>query len=137
MRSERIDVVAAVIGRKGRYLLGRRPEDKRHGGRWEFPGGKLRDQETFLDAARRELREELGLVAASMGRQLGAIHDDGSPFTVHFVEIVAVGEPVAREHAEVGWFTPDEMASMELAPADSSFVDQLPAIDPEGGADTA
>jgi 8-oxo-dGTP pyrophosphatase MutT (NUDIX family) len=53
-------VLAAVIRRQDRYLVCRRPAHKRHGGLWEFPGGKLEPGETLLEAARRELREELG-----------------------------------------------------------------------------
>src|SRR5690606_12591965 len=40
-----IHVIAAVIEREGRYLLARRPSHKRHGGLWEFPGGKLDEGE--------------------------------------------------------------------------------------------
>ena len=58
---EPVPVVAAVIRREGRYLLGRRPGHKRHGGLWEFPGGKLHDGEDAEAAAHRELDEELAL----------------------------------------------------------------------------
>ncbi|MEC7847719.1 MAG: NUDIX domain-containing protein, partial [Gemmatimonadota bacterium] len=37
----RISVVAAIIRKENRVLLGRRPDHKRHGGLWEFPGGKV------------------------------------------------------------------------------------------------
>jgi 8-oxo-dGTP pyrophosphatase MutT (NUDIX family) len=50
--------VAAVAERNGRYRLRQRPLDKRHGGLWEFPGGKLEAAESAQDAARRELAEE-------------------------------------------------------------------------------
>jgi 8-oxo-dGTP diphosphatase len=40
-----IPVIAAIIRRGERYLVGRRPDGKRHGGLWEFPGGKLMDGE--------------------------------------------------------------------------------------------
>ena len=36
-----IRVVAAIIRRGDRYLVCQRPAGKRHGGLWEFPGGKL------------------------------------------------------------------------------------------------
>ena len=50
--------MAAVIERDGKLLVCRRPGHKRHGGLWEFPGGKLEPGETIVDAARRELDEE-------------------------------------------------------------------------------
>lgn len=123
----RVPVIAAVVLRGGRYLLGRRPEEKRHGGLWEFPGGKLDDGEDWLAAARRELSEELGMDALSTGRVLFEAGDPGSRFVIHFVEVEASGEPVALEHAEVGWFLPDELAGLPLAPADAAFVSRLRA----------
>jgi 8-oxo-dGTP pyrophosphatase MutT (NUDIX family) len=122
-----IPVVAAVIRRDDRYLVGRRPPAKRHGGLWEFPGGKLLDGESRLATAARELDEELGLEVASLGRLLFSVEDVGSPFVIEFYETDASGSPRALEHTEIGWFTVDELARMELAPADARFVRNLSA----------
>lgn len=118
---EPLPVVAAVILRDGRYLVARRPAAKRHGGLWEFPGGKVDPGESWLDAARRELAEELGMDVTSVGRTLRSIHDEGSPFVIHFVEVEADGEPVPTEHEAVAWHTPSELAALPLAPADARF----------------
>ena len=118
-------MVAAVIDRDGCYLLGRRPPAKRHGGLWEFPGGKLLEGECFLEAARRELDEELALRATEAGETLFSAADPGSPFVIHFVEILAEGEPLPSEHSEVGWFDVAELARMPLAPSDAAFVSWL------------
>lgn len=125
MRGESVSVVAAVIRRRGRYLLGRRPAHKRHGGLWEFPGGKVREGESVLDAARRELAEELTMDARSAGPELFRARDEASPFTIHFVEIEARGEPKPLEHSEVRWLTVEELSTMPLAPADAAFVRTL------------
>lgn len=118
-----IPVVAAVIRRGNRYLVGRRPPEKRHGGLWEFPGGKLDHGETLREAAARELSEELELVLTATGRTLLRKHDVGAPFEIVFVEVeVESAEPVPHEHTEVGWFTAEELGSMELAPSDAAFV---------------
>lgn len=123
----RIDVVAAVIERGGRYLVCRRPEEKRHGGLWEFPGGKVGEGESRLDAVRRELDEELGLETTRLGEVLFSAVDEGSPFVIDFVRVRTRGEPVLHEHTELGWFTPDELGSLALAPADARFVGALGA----------
>jgi 8-oxo-dGTP pyrophosphatase MutT (NUDIX family) len=73
-----ITVAAAVIQQDGRYLLCRRPAHKRHGGLWEFPGGKLHDGESVTDAIRRELREELHVEPTSVGPVRASIPDQGS-----------------------------------------------------------
>jgi mutator protein MutT len=120
-----IPVIAAVIHRDGRYLVGRRPPEKRHGGLWEFPGGKVHDGEALLTAADRELTEELGLRAIMAGAVLYSSSDGDSPFVIHFVEVEAEGDPVPIEHSEVGWFTLAELAALPLAPADARFVQTL------------
>ena len=121
----RVPVVAAVIRRGDRYLVGRRPPEKRHGGLWEFPGGKVADGESRLAAAARELEEELGLDVQSLGGLLLSVEEVGSRFVIEFFEAVASGTPKANEHTEVGWFTADELVRMELAPADAWFVRML------------
>jgi 8-oxo-dGTP pyrophosphatase MutT (NUDIX family) len=120
-----VHVVAAVIVRQGRYLVARRPEHKRHGGLWEFPGGKVHDGEDHAAAVRRELWEELELETTWVGALLASERDGGSPFVIHFLEAEVRGTPRPSEHPEVGWFTPGEMATLPLAPGDARFVKRL------------
>lgn len=119
---ETIPVLAAVVRRDGRYLVARRPGEKRHGGLWEFPGGKMAPEESLLEAATRELREELGLSVTGVGAVLFEAMDPGSPFLIRFVEVRVQGEPRALEHSEVGWFAPRVLEDLALAPTDARFV---------------
>lgn len=118
-------VVAAVIERDGTFLLGRRPEEKRHGGLWEFPGGKMDEGETPTEAARRELAEELQLRVTDVGPLLHAVHDAGAPFVIEFYPVRADGHPVAHEHSELTWLAPRSLGSLALAPADRVFAEWL------------
>jgi len=131
--SKKLRVVATVVERAGRYLVGERPAHKRHGGLWEFPGGKLEPGETVPDAAKRELAEELGVALLSVGDRLFAIDDPGSNFVIEFYPAAISGEPVCHEHAAVRWATVGELLTMPLAPSDSRFVLHLngaaPALD--------
>jgi 8-oxo-dGTP diphosphatase len=121
--STAVPVLAAVISRDGRWLLCRRPAHKRHGGCWEFPGGKLEPGETRLDAARRELREELGVEVTDVGDVLFRARDPGSAFVIEFTVVAIRGEPEPLEHSEIRWLTPAEAATLSLAPADREFLD--------------
>ncbi|MBI1902145.1 MAG: (deoxy)nucleoside triphosphate pyrophosphohydrolase [Planctomycetia bacterium] len=54
-------IAVAVIHYDGKFLIGRRPPDAPLGGLWEFPGGKLKQGESPMQAAVREAREETGI----------------------------------------------------------------------------
>lgn len=116
-------VLAAVITRDGRCLLCRRPAHKRHGGLWEFPGGKLEPGETVVHAAQRELLEELGLEVLSVGDVACSVRDPGSSFLIEFVPVEVRGEPEALEHEALAWVELVETLSLPLAPSDRRFVE--------------
>jgi len=124
-RGGRVRVLAAVIRRGARYLLCKRPAHKRHGGLWEFPGGKLEDGESLLDAARREMREELGVGVSGAGNVRFARQDPGSHFVIEFVDVEIEGEPEPLEHEDVRWVVVEEMAALDLAPSDRVFVEAV------------
>jgi 8-oxo-dGTP diphosphatase len=91
---------------------------------WEFPGGKVGPEESLMEAADRELREELALRATAVGRVLFEARDPGSSFLIRFVEVEAAGEPRALEHLEVGWYQARELTTLSLAPTDARFVEE-------------
>ncbi len=55
--------VGVLIRSDGDFLLTTRPQGKVYQGYWEFPGGKQEAGETTAQALRRELLEELGILA--------------------------------------------------------------------------
>lgn len=122
---ELVDVVAAVVRREGRYLLCLRPQHKRHGGLWEFPGGKVEKGESFEQAVRRELDEELGLSTVFVGNVLYTSQDQDSVFRIHFLEVEVDGEPVAHEHDQITWCSLLQMVELPLAPTDLRFANNL------------
>ena len=123
MNSTPVRVVASVIERDGRLLVCKRPAHKRHGGLWEFPGGKCEPGESDCDAMRRELWEELGVHACPMDETLFQVQDDASSFLIAFLPATIEGEPQCLEHSELGWFTRQELSRMPLAPSDTRFVE--------------
>ncbi len=124
-KASEVPVVAAVIREGSLYLVCLRPSRKRHGGLWEFPGGKVQPGESLEEAAARELEEELMLSLRCTGKLLFESQDPDSPFRISFLEVVASGKPQALEHEAIRWATLGELATMALAPTDSRFVSHL------------
>ena len=54
-------VVGIIRDSDNKYLITKRKDDQLLGGLWEFPGGKVKDQESLETALDRELNEELSL----------------------------------------------------------------------------
>jgi len=117
-----ISVLAAVIAHGDKYLVCQRPLDKRHGGLWEFPGGKIEPGESLLEAANRELTEELNVAATSVGEPIFSVHDEGSPFVINFVPSEIAGAPICLEHADIRWASLADIQQLDLAPSDRKFV---------------
>ncbi len=118
-------VIACVIRRGARFLVCQRPLHKRHGGLWEFPGGKIEPGECNVQAAERELSEELGITLLRCSPALFEREDPGSHYVIAFVRVDVSGEPHPNEHAAMHWGTIDELLELPLAPSDRAFMEFL------------
>ena len=111
-----LHVVAAAIVRDGRVLCARRPLDKRQGGKWELPGGKVEPGESEQDALVREIVEEL-LCTVRPVRRLGEVAHDGLRLAGWRCELVA-GEPTPTEHIGLLWRSSEEIGALDWTEAD-------------------
>lgn len=118
-----IRVLAAVIQQNDRLLVCQRPFHKRHGGLWEFPGGKVKDGESDLEAARRELLEELDVHVTEVGSVERSVKDPGSDFVIEFLPVTIQGDPRCLEHEALAWKWEEELLDLELAPSDRRYVE--------------
>lgn len=121
-----VPVVCAILVRGERILLAQRPPDKKLGGLWEFPGGKVEAGESAEAALHRELQEELGCTVRITQTLAPFVHayDWGRIELIPFVCELAEGspEPHAHEHTALVWVERGELRSYELAPADVPLV---------------
>ena len=104
-----------VIERDSTMLLIKRAPGIPRAGLWCFPGGHIETGETSRRAIRRELAEELGIQVNPIER-LGAVRlaTLGYVLAVWRVSCAATRfTPSPDEVAEIGWFTPQRIRSLE------------------------
>ena len=120
-----LSVCAGLVFRDGKMLLATRRPDSDLAGKWEFPGGKVRQGETLEGCIARELQEELGLEVcrASCFAEMTFSYP-GKTVCLHFMhcEVAVNSQPAPREGQQCGWFLPGEWESLDYAPADAQFL---------------
>lgn len=129
-RTPHYDVGAAIIRKKGRILIARRPEEGLLGGLWEFPGGKRREGETMEACVRREITEELG-IPIEVGERLISVRHAYSHFriTLHAYECRQTGGRVRNLGvAESRWVRPGELDRFAFPKADRVILEKLKSM---------
>jgi 8-oxo-dGTP diphosphatase len=121
-------IVGAAIVENGRVLACARADPPDLAGRWEFPGGKVEDGETEVQALIRECVEELG-VPVEVGDRVGTdvpLNHGRAVLKVYLATLSAGATPQRLEHLELRWLTVDELDSVDWLPADAPIVAALP-----------
>jgi 8-oxo-dGTP pyrophosphatase MutT (NUDIX family) len=126
----RKDGVKCLLTAEDRVLLVRHTYGRRS---WDVPGGAVKRDEPPLEAARREMREELGLGAADwadIGQFRGRI--DHRRDTIHCFRAELAPPPALKiDHGELDtaqWFARSELPA-DLSPYVIAIVSRAPAID--------
>lgn len=121
-------VVAAVIEREGKILIGQRPPGKSHPLEWEFPGGKVESGESLTSALVRELREELG-IEAKIGREIARYkysYNGKKPIELIFFAVRSLrGEIVNRSFSEIRWVRRQELPGIAFLEGDRPLIEML------------
>jgi 8-oxo-dGTP diphosphatase len=122
-------VVAALIRKGNKVLLTQRWPGRHLGLTWEFPGGKVEEGESDMEALERELREELGVEAEIGSCCFETRHGYGSR-EVHLLIFrckLTEGTPRALDVKAMEWADIDTLADRKFPPADLLFVQELVA----------
>ena len=123
-------VAAALILRGGEVLICQRKAGSPMGLKWEFPGGKIEEGEQPRDALRRELEEELGIVA-TIGDEVARIqheYPNGGMVELRFFLVREyAGEIENRIFKDVQWSEPRALPSYDFLEADETLVRDLAA----------
>lgn len=130
---KKIEVVAAVIKYEDQILCVQRPKHKLKyiSEKFEFPGGKIEENETKKDALKRELKEELDL-DIEIGQHIISINHKYPDFelTMHtFLVKVKSKQIMLKEHISKQWLDKSNLYIVDWAAADIPIVDKLKTIE--------
>jgi 8-oxo-dGTP diphosphatase len=120
-----VQVVAAVIEREGRVLIGQRTPAQAHALQWEFPGGKVEDGESPAQALARELEEELGIRGAA-GEEITRYpysYPGRPPALLIFFRVIEFqGEPRNLVFHDLRWERPQILSRYDFLEGDVEFL---------------
>ena len=110
-----IKVVCGILILNDTVLIAKRKLDSNNNaGEWEFPGGKVEDNEDINTAIIREFREELDIDIYPY-HQLRTLSNSDIEFTPFIVKLLG-GKARLIVHDEVRFVGKDEFLSMNLTP---------------------
>ena len=123
-------VVAALIVKEGRLLVCQRTRHQTMPLKWEFPGGKIEEGEQPRYALRRELEEELG-VLATVGDEVKRIqheYPNGGMVELRFFLVREYQREIEnRIFRDIQWVEPKELPKYDFLEADLTLVRELAA----------
>lgn len=124
------EVAAALIRDGNRFMICQRPEGKKQGLLWEFPGGKAEPGESMEETVIRECREELDITIVPCGvfAEAEYAYPEGSVHLTLFNAEITAGVPKKLEHNDIRWITAEEMAQYDFCPADKGFLGKILAL---------
>ena len=124
----RLQVALGIIEDKsGKILLSKRNKGVHLEGYWEFPGGKVGNDESYKLALRRELFEELNIKVITTNK-LFEFEYRYSDLLISF-QVFRVssyqGEAVGAERQSIQWVHSKDLLMVQLPPANAAIIDVL------------
>jgi 8-oxo-dGTP diphosphatase len=123
-------VVAGLIVKDGKLLVCQRTRHQTMPLKWEFPGGKIEEGEQPRAALRRELEEELGILA-NVGDEVRRIqheYPNGGMVELRFFIVREYQKEIEnRIFRDIQWAEPKTLPVFDFLEADSTLVKELAA----------
>ena len=123
-----IQVAVGILINDGKVLLCQRKPTARYPFKWEFPGGKMEDDETVEDCLRRELFEELGITAeiGELFHRQHAVYPDSGSFDVCYYFIPSfVGVIVNKVFSTVEWVPLPKLFLFDILEGNREVIQKL------------
>ena len=121
------NVVAAIIKKDNHFLIVKRNRKKHLGLKWEFPGGKVQENETFEEALIREIKEELNIKISLQDKIAEEKYKDEKIDIVlhYFLCTQEDGTIELNEHEDLAWVEKKDFDKYEFAEGDKNILSLL------------
>ena len=116
-----IDVTCAIIRNEdNEILVVQRGEYTDNALKWEFPGGKVNEGESFEECIAREIEEELSIDIVICGKLPDTQHNyaDKSVNLIPFICDTLDEMPFLSEHIDFKWIEAEQLLSVDFSEAD-------------------
>ncbi|HEY4491033.1 MAG TPA: (deoxy)nucleoside triphosphate pyrophosphohydrolase [Acidobacteriota bacterium] len=120
-------VAAGLIYKDGRLLIAQRPEGKHGALKWEFPGGKIEQEEDPRESLAREVTEELGIriEVLSPVEIIFYRYPERSVLLLFYNCRWISGEPQKLDCRDFACTLPRDLKSYDFLEADLDFIAKL------------
>lgn len=121
------NVTCAIILIGNKILVAQRSDKMKLPLKWEFPGGKLEENEAEIDCVKREIKEELNIDIEVVKKLSSSIYDYGA-FKINLIPFIAKyihGEIRLAEHKDYKLLEKVELLSVDWAEADLPIVEEF------------
>lgn len=119
-----IKVVCAIIQINDKILAVQRSKSMKLPLKWEFPGGKIEDNESEIDCIQREIKEELD-IEIEVGKRLTPSIYSYPDFSIELIPYISTylkGKLTLKEHKQFLLLTKNELKDLDWAEADVAIV---------------
>jgi len=125
---QRLIALLALVNEKNEVLISLRKNNQEYDGYWEYPGGKVEENETLEQAIIREIKEEIDLEISKncIAPLTFAVDQQGGSETILFLYICRKweGSITSLLDQRIKWVKPIDLAEYQM-PTPNHFLNSI------------